>query len=140
MNIKDEIHLGQIRGTKMQSPNTMELATECRTLLLTKKEDILNQLQQIRTEFESRERETSGDEVDQSLTNLTEHHMLTSTERLRTLLREIEMALHRIETGRFGICEETEEPIEADRLKAIPWTRLSIEGAEIRDALKSKYA
>jgi len=53
---------------------------------------------------------------------------------------EIEMALGRIENGTYGICEETEEPIETDRLLAIPWTRLSIEGAELRESLGRRYA
>ncbi len=53
---------------------------------------------------------------------------------------EIEGALGRIEKGLYGVCEETEEIIEAERLLAIPWTRLSIEGAEIRESLGKKYA
>ena len=53
---------------------------------------------------------------------------------------EIEFALARIEQGTYGICEETEEPIEVERLLAIPWTRLSIEGAEIREVMTKKYA
>jgi DnaK suppressor protein len=50
------------------------------------------------------------------------------------------MALSRIESGTYGICEETEEQIEHERLLAIPWTRLSIEGAEIRESIKKRYA
>ena len=38
---------------------------------------------------------------------------------------EIEEALNRIRTGRYGICESTGKPIEAARLAAIPWTRFS---------------
>ncbi|MBC87550.1 MAG: molecular chaperone DnaK [Bdellovibrionaceae bacterium] len=124
----------------MGSDITKGTLLECRTILLNKKSDILNQLQNVRRELEERRQDTSGDEIDQSLTVLAENQMLSATQRLRGLLVEIEAALHRIETGHFGICEETEEPIEADRLKAIPWTRLSIEGAEIRDAMKSKFA
>ena len=61
-------------------------------------------------------------------------------ERLRKRLVEIEMALTRIDQGGYGICEETEELIEPERLRAIPWTRLSIEGAEIRESMKRRYA
>ena len=50
------------------------------------------------------------------------------------------MALARIEQGTFGVCEETEEVIESERLLAIPWTRLSIEGAEIREAVSRRFA
>ena len=39
-----------------------------------------------------------------------------------------------------GTVEETEELIEPERLRAIPWTRLSIEGAEIRESLTKRYA
>ncbi|MCM0605892.1 MAG: TraR/DksA C4-type zinc finger protein [Xanthomonadaceae bacterium] len=55
-------------------------------------------------------------------------------------LREIDLALERIEQGTYGICEETEEEIEADRLMAIPWTRVSFEGAEIRETNQRRYA
>mgnify|MGYP000852469493 FL=1 len=61
-------------------------------------------------------------------------------DRIRHQLMEIEYALARIENGSFGICEETFEPIEGDRLLAIPYTRLSIEGAEIREQHSKKFA
>jgi DnaK suppressor protein len=61
-------------------------------------------------------------------------------ERLRAQLFEIDSALGRIENGSFGLCEETEEAIEPERLRAIPWTRLSIEGAEIRESMNKRYA
>ena len=35
---------------------------------------------------------------------------------------------------------ETEEEIEPERLRALPWTRLSIEGAEIRESMTKRYA
>jgi RNA polymerase-binding transcription factor DksA len=38
---------------------------------------------------------------------------------------EIEEALTRIRDGTYGVCELTGEPIEPDRLEAIPWTRFS---------------
>ncbi len=41
---------------------------------------------------------------------------------------EIEDALDRIRTGRYGICEYTGRPIPQERLAAIPWTRFSVEG------------
>jgi RNA polymerase-binding transcription factor DksA len=40
-------------------------------------------------------------------------------------LYEVEEALRRIGNGAYGICEETGRPIEAGRLKAVPWTRFS---------------
>ena len=42
-------------------------------------------------------------------------------------LKEINFALERIEQGTYGICEDTEEPIERKRLQKMPWARLSLE-------------
>lgn len=42
-------------------------------------------------------------------------------------LFEIEEALNRIKTGRYGICEATGKPIDPARLEAIPWTRFSVD-------------
>ena len=41
---------------------------------------------------------------------------------------EVLGAIRRIERGDYGRCELTGEPIEAERLKAIPWTRFSLAG------------
>src|ERR1017187_7705072 len=40
-------------------------------------------------------------------------------------LNQIEMALDRLRNGTYGICELTGEPIEPERLEAIPWARFS---------------
>jgi RNA polymerase-binding protein DksA len=45
----------------------------------------------------------------------------------RETLAEIEAALQRIEDGTYGICEVCGKPIGAERLSAIPWTRLCID-------------
>jgi RNA polymerase-binding transcription factor DksA len=44
-------------------------------------------------------------------------------------LDEIEAALIRIEDGTYGVCEIGGEPIGAERLAAIPWTRYCIKHA-----------
>ena len=38
-------------------------------------------------------------------------------------LGEINAALQRIADGRYGICERTGQPIDANRLRARPWRR-----------------
>lgn len=115
-----------------------KLVTECRQKLLQTKADLLNRVKDARTDLNNDDR--GGDEADQTVRVLAEAEFLTLHERLRTQLMEIEMALSRIESGTFGICEETEEEIEPERLRAIPWTRLSIEGAEIRESMNKRYA
>jgi DnaK suppressor protein len=41
-------------------------------------------------------------------------------------LREINDALHRIDTDQYGICLECEEPISAKRLDAVPWAKYCV--------------
>ena len=114
------------------------LVEQCRSKLLTSKEEILNRVESIRVHLNNEDR--GGDEADQTVRTMAEGDVLRMHERLRSQLVEIEMALGRIEMGSYGICEETEEPIEQERLLAIPWTRLSIEGAEIRESMKRRFA
>lgn len=113
--------------------------SECRMRLLEMKREILNRVRNARVEFETLDK-SGGDEADQTMSLMAENDFLTAQSRLKEQLLEIEFALSRIESGTFGICEETEEPIEHERLRALPWTRLSIEGAEIREALKKRFA
>lgn len=116
----------------------MKLLEECKRRLLEAKMDILNRVRDARKDLHFEDK--GGDEADQTARVLAESETLSLHERMRSQLLEIELALSRIESGTYGICEETEEAIEQDRLLAIPWTRLSIEGAEIRESVKKRYA
>jgi DnaK suppressor protein len=115
-----------------------KLVQECKKRLLEAKMDLLNRVRDTRRDLTFEDK--GGDEADQTVRVLAEAEILTLNDRLRTQLLEIEMALSRIESGTYGVCEETEELIEKDRLLAIPWTRLSIEGAELRESVKKRYA
>lgn len=109
-----------------------EIVKTCREKLIETKRELLNRYQSHFSDL--RERETKGDEGDQTISILAENQLFAVQQRLRSQLSEIESALARIERGTFGICEETGEPISLERLLAIPWTRLSIEGAEMRES------
>ena len=50
-----------------------------------------------------------------------------------TILNQIERAIRKIDKGSpipYGLCEHTKEPIAKNRLQLLPWTPLSIEGAQ----------
>ena len=53
--------------------------------------------------------------------------MLRIRDRERKLISKIDEALARIADGTFGLCEECDEPIAVERLKARPVTTLCIE-------------
>lgn len=117
---------------------TEKLIQECKEKLLSTKADLLNRVKEARGKLDQVER--GGDEADQTMRILAEQEVMNLTDRLRSQLLEVESALGRVESGNFGICEETDENIETERLRAIPWTRLSIEGAEIRESMTKRYA
>lgn len=110
----------------------------CKERLLRRKADLLDRMASHRREFMERDTASKGDEADQSMTILNEHQLFANQRLIRDQLLMVEQALARIETNQYGFCEETEEEIETDRLLVIPWTTLSIEGAEIREASQSQ--
>jgi DnaK suppressor protein len=117
---------------------TDQFIRECRSRLIEMKADLLNRSRSAIREFESRDR-GGNDEGDLTMAILAENNFLSAQSRAKAQLHEIESALARIERGNYGICEETDEPIEIERLRALPWTRLSIEGAEIREAMNRRF-
>ncbi|MBC9072694.1 RNA polymerase-binding protein DksA [Thauera sp. CAU 1555] len=60
-------------------------------------------------------------------------------DRERKLLKKIEEAIARIDTGDYGWCEETGEPIGIGRLLARPTATLSLEAQERREKLKKMH-
>lgn len=116
-----------------------QIIQECRLKLILMREELLNSFRTHRLEVSAYDK-MSGDEVDQTTAQASENEFALRASRIRNQLLEVEHALARIQRGEFGVCEETQEPIEAARLLAIPYTRLSLEGAEIREALKLKFA
>jgi DnaK suppressor protein len=62
---------------------------------------------------------------------------LRTRDRERKLLKKISQALARIESGEYGYCDETGEPIGLPRLLARPTATLSLEAQQRRE-LKQK--
>ena len=52
------------------------------------------------------------------------------THRDRALLREVEHALAKFDTGRYGLSERSGDPIGFRRLEAVPWARVAADEAE----------
>jgi len=71
-----------------------------------------------------------GDEAERA-TRETENSLeLRTRDRYRKLIGKIDKALKRIEEGRYGYCEETDEEIGIDRLDARPIATLSLDAQE----------
>jgi len=65
---------------------------------------------------------------------------LRTRDRERKLLQKIRSAVELIETGEYGFCEDTGEPIGLKRLLARPTATLSIEAQERREKMQKHFA
>lgn len=71
-----------------------------------------------------------GDEAERA-TRETENSLeLRTRDRYRKLIGKIDKALKRIEDGRYGYCEETDEEIGIERLEARPIATLCLDAQE----------
>jgi DnaK suppressor protein len=113
-----------------------KLYDECRVKLLKTRQETLNGLEALNPSLAT---EMVGDEADLASAHISQTQALNQRDKLLAKIKEIDDALARMESGTYGICEETEEPIEEKRLIAIPWTRLSLEGAEVREREQKRY-
>ncbi|PTD95863.1 RNA polymerase-binding protein DksA [Pseudothauera lacus] len=85
------------------------------------------------------ENEATPDPSDRA--SVEEEHTLELRvrDRERKLLKKIEEAIARIDTGDYGWCEETGEPIGIGRLLARPTATLCLEAQERREKLKKMH-
>lgn len=60
---------------------------------------------------------------------------LTVRANIEVMLGEIQHALTKFETGTYGICEDTNEPIAVARLEALPYARYTVQAQEKREVL-----
>lgn len=77
------------------------------------------------------QKEDAGDisiSVDAGTDNFDRDFALSLLSSEQESLNEIEAAIDRIHKGGYGVCEVTGEPISAERLEAVPFTRFSLEG------------
>lgn len=116
---------------------TPETIAEFRELLLAKRREIIGDVGTLTDEaLRSNRQDAAGDlslmpnhMADLGSDNWEQEFTLGLIENQRHLLREIDEALDRIESGEYGICQATGKPISKARLRAQPWARYCIEYA-----------
>jgi DnaK suppressor protein len=106
--------------------------------LLTWKDDILRESKETLEHLQD-ENNVLPDLVDRASTETDRALELRTRDRQRKLIAKIDAALHRIEEGSYGFCEETGEPISLRRLDARPIATLSIEAQERHERREKVY-
>lgn len=91
--------------------------------------EILREAQDTLVTLQS-ENENHPDLADRASSETDRAIELRARDRQRKLIAKIESALHRINDGTYGFCDDTGEPIALKRLEARPIATLSIEAQE----------
>nr|WP_275437139.1 MULTISPECIES: RNA polymerase-binding protein DksA [unclassified Halomonas] len=108
-----------------------------RQRLLEERDEIEAHLQEIRRVIASHERDS--DEADQAAFEEELSLALRQADRESRLLNSIAAALKRIESGDYGYCDETGEPIGLARLMFRPTAKLCIEAKERQEQHEHHY-
>ena len=106
-----------------------------RKKLLSWKEEILKESKETLQHLQD-ERLNHPDLADRASSETERAIELRARDRQRKLIAKIDAALHRIDDGTYGYCEETGEPISLKRLEARPIATLSVEAQERHERLE----
>jgi DnaK suppressor protein len=103
-------------------------------LLLAKRDELLNNVNQMEDEALRRSLQSSGDlssmpihMADLGSDNFEQDLAVGLMNGERRLLHQIDDALDRVEQGTYGICQGTGKPIPKARLRAMPWAKYCID-------------
>jgi RNA polymerase-binding protein DksA len=104
--------------------------TRYRELLLEQKEALRKQLTEMGADPDQ-ENTVDGLDfdfgfADSAQSTAERNKVLAVIERLRENLQDVDIALAKIEKGTYGVCERCGEPINPERLEAIPYARLCV--------------
>jgi len=114
-----------------KSPFTKKQLNDFEKLLLEKKAYLLEDIQKRSNHAESDK--MSGDLADQAGELLEDEMDLIFTGKDKEALEEINEALARIVDKTYGICVDTNEPININRLEARPMAKRSLKAQEKYD-------
>jgi DnaK suppressor protein len=106
---------------------------ELRGALLGKRRELLSDLTQ-GTQALGEESSAEAELMDQAEAAVALDERAQRNTRDSALLAQIEDALQRLEVGSYGLSEESGEPIDFARLRAVPWARRSAQEEEERES------
>jgi len=109
-----------------------------RKRLMAWREDILKEAKDTLQHLQD-ENQNHPDIADRASSETDRAIELRARDRQRKLIAKIDAALHRMDDGSYGFCEETGEPIAIKRLEARPIATLSVEAQERHERRERVY-
>jgi len=131
---------------KIVSPLKAKEKREFRKLLLTLRDRYVQEVGFLAGDNLNRSsRESSGKlsnygiQTDQGTDNFDRELALNLVSGEQDIIYEIDEALRRLDINTYGVCEYSEEPIEIERLRAIPYARHSIKAQTELEKGRTKF-
>jgi DnaK suppressor protein len=120
---------------KLRKPHSIFTSREIehfRDLLLAKRRELIGDMsamerEALRTSGASNLSNLPIHMADMGTDNYEQEFTLGLVQKDRDLLKEINLALAKIQNGSYGLCEGTGQPILKERLEFQPWARYSVE-------------
>src|SRR5215208_3258168 len=125
-------------GSEGKALNKKDLK-KFKTMLEESKRQLLVSAKKTLTEESSFDTDDLPDEIDLASSEYTQSMVFRLRDREKFLLKKIDDALARIETGTFRICEICEEEISVKRLEARPVTTMCIRCKEEQEKQEKSY-
>ena len=124
------------KGTNGQKLSAAEIS-KLKVMLLTKRNEILGTVSEMESVALRRERTDLSNMpihmADAGSDNYEIENTLGLMDSERRILVQIDDALRRIDSGKYGICEDAGEQIPKKRLEAIPWARHCVNCAALSE-------
>jgi RNA polymerase-binding transcription factor DksA len=111
---------GSVRRKTDHGPEEGE---DYREKLLTKKQEILEAYNKNKSYGKRPDGEATQDIADKAANSYTKEFLFSLSNTERDLLQQVDEAIVRIETRRFGVCAACEDDMNLKRLEAVPWAR-----------------
>ncbi len=110
---------------------------EFKALLNGHLDRLVNQADLVKSEMASQDGQAI-EYVDRASATADQDMKLRIRSREDRLIKKVRLALERIATGRYGLCEQCEEPISLKRLHARPVTTKCIECKEMEEVMEAE--
>lgn len=114
----------------MAKPLTKKELKKFRELLESKRRAVIDRARKTLSEDMALNQDDLPDEMDLASSEYYQSFEFRMRGREKFHLAKLELALRKLDEGRFGICEDCEEPIGKKRLEARPETGLCIQCKE----------
>jgi DnaK suppressor protein len=123
------------RGSRLNQKDSKRF----RKLLEESKRNLLQSAKKTLSEEATFDTDDLPDEIDLASSEYSQSMVFRLRDREKFLLKKIDDALARIETGTYGICEICEEDISLKRLEARPVTTMCIRCKEEQEKQEKSY-